>query len=378
MAKETKKTRGVYENPEGSGVWWIQFFAQGRRHREKVGRRSAAKDLYHKRKNEVREGVKMPDTMRAARVLRFKELGDDAIKYSEAHKGTSRQDKSYWATMEPIFGHLTLDEMTPATIDDYFISRDDLAPATINRYRSFLSMAFQLAIRNGKAEKNAARLVKLRREDNARIRFLTFEEEAQIRQIILERTPTHEPAFTFAVETGMRMSEQHAMSWDQIDWKRRQVFLNKTKNGSSRVVMLTEKAIAALRAAQARRKELQADPEKTWKPTNQVWLSRYGEPLGSPIAWFKLVMEDAREADMVFEDVTWHVFRHTYISRLIMAGVDLRTAQELAGHKQIAMTVRYAHLAPSHKLGAVELLTAYRRREEALVVQESGEEAMAA
>ncbi len=41
-----------------------------------------------------------------------------------------------------------------------------------------------------------------------------------------------------------------------------------------------------------------------------------------------------------------------------MAGVDLRTVQELMGHKSIAMTVRYSHLAPTHQLAAVERLTA--------------------
>lgn len=43
-------------------------------------------------------------------------------------------------------------------------------------------------------------------------------------------------------------------------------------------------------------------------------------------------------------------------SRLVMAAVDLRTVQELLRHKVIAMTVRYAHLAPKHTLAAVERL----------------------
>ncbi len=43
---------------------------------------------------------------------------------------------------------------------------------------------------------------------------------------------------------------------------------------------------------------------------------------------------------------TWHCLRHTFASRLIMAGVDLRTVQELMGHKTIQMTCRYAHLGP--------------------------------
>jgi hypothetical protein len=41
-----------------------------------------------------------------------------------------------------------------------------------------------------------------------------------------------------------------------------------------------------------------------------------------------------------------------------MAGVDIRTVQELLGHKTIAMTVRYSHLAPEHTLAAVERLDA--------------------
>ncbi len=39
-----------------------------------------------------------------------------------------------------------------------------------------------------------------------------------------------------------------------------------------------------------------------------------------------------------------------------MRGLDIRTVQELMGHKSISMTVRYSHLAPKHTLAAVELL----------------------
>src|SRR2546428_13434396 len=51
-----------------------------------------------------------------------------------------------------------------------------------------------------------------------------------------------------------------------------------------------------------------------------------------------------------------HILRHTFASRLVMAGVDLRTVQELMGHKDINMTLRYAHLSPDHKRAAIETL----------------------
>jgi integrase len=53
-----------------------------------------------------------------------------------------------------------------------------------------------------------------------------------------------------------------------------------------------------------------------------------------------------------------HVLRHTFASRLVMAGVDLSTVKELMGHKDIQMTLRYAHLSPHHKRTAMETLEA--------------------
>jgi len=73
--------------------------------------------------------------------------------------------------------------------------------------------------------------------------------------------------------------------------------------------------------------------------------------LASPRFWFDSAVEDAKLADF-----TWHCLRHTFASRLVMAGVDLRTVQELMGHKTIQMTVRYSHLAPQHRLAAVQRL----------------------
>jgi integrase len=59
-------------------------------------------------------------------------------------------------------------------------------------------------------------------------------------------------------------------------------------------------------------------------------------------------------------DFRWHDLRHTFASRLTMAGGDLRTVQELMGHQTITMTMRYAHLAPSHLREAVQRISRVR------------------
>ena len=52
--------------------------------------------------------------------------------------------------------------------------------------------------------------------------------------------------------------------------------------------------------------------------------------------------------------VSPHTLRHTFASRLTMAGVGIRTLQELGGWKEIKMVERYAHLSQRHKADAVE------------------------
>ena len=52
----------------------------------------------------------------------------------------------------------------------------------------------------------------------------------------------------------------------------------------------------------------------------------------------------------------WHDLRHTFISRLVMAGVSLPIVQKLAGHSDPKMTSRYAHLAPKTAQDAVDIL----------------------
>jgi site-specific recombinase XerD len=67
-------------------------------------------------------------------------------------------------------------------------------------------------------------------------------------------------------------------------------------------------------------------------------------------------LKTARKGASGLDGYTWHCNRHTFASRLVMAGVDLRSVQDLGGWRSLAMVQRYGHLAPEHLREAVERL----------------------
>ena len=142
------------------------------------------------------------------------------------------------------------------------------------------------------------------------------------------------------IHTGLRIqSEALTLRWEDVDFKRGLLTVRAAyaKSGESRAVNLN----SAVKAALARLRE------------NSRGQYVFSKPDGSPYKSIRTAFETAcRRAKLA--DVSPHTLRHTFASRLAMAGVDLRTIQELGGWKELDMLQRYAHLSPSHKAEAVE------------------------
>ena len=137
------------------------------------------------------------------------------------------------------------------------------------------------------------------------------------------------------------MSEQYALTWENLDLDRRLLTITRSKNGATRHVPLNSAALRAIETLRAGESH----------PTGPVFRQASGEPLTSPRKWFEPAVRHAG-----IRGFSWHCLRHTFASRLVMAGVDLRTVGELGGWKTLQMVMRYAHLAPAHTLAAVERL----------------------
>jgi integrase len=381
MPRKAAPVEGVYEREPDSGIWYVRFRVNGKLVRKSFGRNRAAAINYVEKARTVRrsgEGV-LPSTAKqpartAAEVEKLAasvtvaNLCDDYITHIQSRPDLFRDQKNPAHRVELIreaFGHREASTIRPWEIEDWLTKLSNrkngrpLKPGTVNRMKAHLSAIYQHGKLRDKVQYNPARDVKQRRTNNGVIRFLRPEEEKRLRAAILgwSESKAHLAQYqaplithrlcelTVALGTGMRKSEQYGLKWRDVDFTAQTVTLHKTKNGDGRVVHLIQDVIEALktlRALDLTRREGRVNPT----PDDMVFA------IGDNKKWFQQAVKDAK----LDTHLRWHDLRHTFCSRLAQAGVNLKVIQEAAGHKTIAMTVRYAHLESSTIRNALAVL----------------------
>lgn len=331
---------GIFEKPPGSGVWWILYYASGKRYREKVGSKRLAQAAYEQRKTETRQGKFSADLVQPKQRLVLDVLLDKyqphflALRSPEQHKRYKRK----WSAC---LGYRAVETIKPGELES--IRRQmlaSLAPASVNREFAFLRRVFSLAKTDGLIPENPVDRVQQLRENNQRCRWLTADEEAKL----LAHMEEHDREIVvLAIHTGLRRGELFTLERNQVDLERGWLQVVATKNGTSRRVPLTAKAKAILEARLARHSgRYVLESPRSGRPKNAH-------------NFYQRVFVPAVEAAKL-HDVVFHDLRHTFCSRLVMAGVPLNTVRELAGHKTLEMTLRYSHLAPDHQALAIRAL----------------------
>ena len=211
---------------------------------------------------------------------------------------------------------------------------DDWALPTRNRYLALMKLAYRLAERGQRIKVNPARLVRQTKENNGRVRWLMEEEEKALRAVIEKKYSDHLPEFEISLMTGMRQEEQFSVTWECVDLKAGIINLGETKNGTGRMVCLNSRALAVMNML-----------HESSIGTGPVFL------LNKKPRWFKGAVDEAKLVDF-----TWHCLRHTWATRLLQKGVDVKTVQEMGGWKTIAMVMRYTHADPRRFGPALEKL----------------------
>jgi integrase len=196
---------------------------------------------------------------------------------------------------------------------------------------------FTLAVKDGKLTRNPVSGLRFLPEEH-RTRFLSDQELAHVQEHV---NAEHWPTVAFAIETGLRRSEQFGLRWNQVNLDTEILTIPLSKNGKIRHVPLSDRALAILRSLDSIGSSpwVFPSPKNSLKPWNaQSFVNHVFSP-----ALAKAGIQGA----------CWHTLRHTAASRRVMAGVDLVSVKEILGHLDIQTTLRYSHLSPGHLREAV-------------------------
>jgi integrase len=248
----------------------------------------------------------------------------------------------------PRFGSKRLDEIDDVDVEDLKLglARKGRSPKTINNVLTTL----RNILVNSRKRKLIAVLPEIEWQHTALPAFdyLRFDE---CERLIAGAVKDEEwsCAVLVAVKTGLRLGELRALRWEDVDLVARKLHVRVNlwrdhegtpKNGRTRMVGLPASAVAALQ----RHRHLRSE---------RVFVDLAGRDYSIGTWRYALKRACLRAGLRV---VGWHVLRHTYASHLAMRGEALTVIRDLMGHGTIAMTLRYAHLAPAMTQAAVAQL----------------------
>ncbi len=372
---------------------YIDFTFKGQRIRESIGpsRKGAAK-VIAKKKAEIAEN-KYLDIRKEPQPIKFHDFAKEYLQWSRANKKPSSWNReiSTMRRLDKEFGEKTFQQITTWQIEKWkakrkeTIKRSDarigsmkkhrkdgiekeiwfaefasprgakgrrtfqteeeaegylkkiqtpVRPATLNRELSLLKHLYRKAIEWGKCKENPAKRVKKMKGEVKRVRFLMPDE---VQKLLPNCTAYLKPIATMATHTGMRKGELLGLKWTQVNLEQGIITLQDTKNGERRDIPMDETVKDMLKGME--RKE------------DYIFCNREGETFVRLQRSFEVAVKKSG-----IEDFRFHDPRHTFASNLVMAGEDLNTVRELLGHKDLTMTLRYAHLSPNHKARAINVL----------------------
>ena len=267
----------------------------------------------------------------------------------------------------PRLGGYALTQLTPKVVHDFVdeLESTGLAESTVRGVYRLLSSAMRYALDEGVIRKNPCRKIHIQHREEGEQRVLSRSEQEKLRQTADGSRDLHA---LLSLYTGMRLGEICALKWTDIDWEKGTISVRRTvqriagkgpendgcktflmigtpkSRCSCRVLPVPEFVLALLRAMQQRcggttyvfgKASAAADPR-----TIQRHFSRLAKKLELSGAHF-------------------HTLRHTYATRLLELGVDVKTVSALLGHSSARTTLDfYAHSLTEQQRAAVALLSA--------------------
>jgi integrase len=333
---------GVYRRTD-TETYWMSLVVERKRLRQDTGvqDRRVAGEIFAAWQVQVARarwlGVPAPTPTHTVQELIAEYLAKVTPRKAPA---SQRRDHVILARFRTRWGTLALNQLSNKNVEDHLTERlHSVTLATASKELGVLKSAYARAMRWEWVSTTPFRGIALNQEGEERVRWLTDEEEARL---VATAAPWLREFILLGLDTGLRRSNLVGLQWSWLhDQGTVLVIPRQLVKAKKATVMipLTTRAATIIRRQQRHRPHVFTQPDGQAYSVDQVGMA---------------VIRTAKDAQL--PGVSLHTLRHTFISRLVQAGRPLPEVAALAGHRDIKMTLRYAHLAPSHLRAGIQAL----------------------
>lgn len=265
--------------------------------------------------------------------------------------------------INPILGEYNIQEITPTILQDFLIQKlksgnlithQPLSSNTVYRMISVLKQAFQFSLNLELISKNPTTTIKLPTTKEKEVTALTREEQKILEEFCLKSIKDNYIGIIICLYTGIRLGELLALTWDDIDFNQNYLYIKKTsyslkQNGKNTIIIDTPKTKKSNRLIPIPAKLIQL-----------LSLCKRKSTCTYIIHTHKNEMVETRSYQRTFESIlrrckikhyNFHSLRHTFATRALELGVDIKTLSEILGHTNATITLnRYAHSLLEYKI----------------------------
>lgn len=278
-----------------------------------------------------------------------------------------RDDQLFRLRIAPRFGHLPLKSITRYEVQKFHndLAKEGLSPASADHHVKLMRRVLNVAIQWDMLEKNVLKNIPLLMVDNQVENYL--KEDQLVRLVEVLRSDENRPVchiLMFLLSTGSRLNETIQAKWSQVDtengvWR---IPASNSKSKRTRSVPLNDSALWVLEQArmQGNFEHIFANPA-TGKPF--VTITR---------VWYRI------RKQVGISHLRIHDLRHSFASLLVSGGRSLYEVQQILGHSDPKVTMRYAHLSTKALQEAASSASVLVPKQEAMTEEVEVEEVVSA
>ncbi len=255
----------------------------------------------------------------------------------------------------PILGEYNMDDLTAVTLQKFVAALIDkgLSANTVNGVITLLKTSLQRAVSVGVARRQYSDFIVRPKTREKQVECFSKDEQKKIERYVFDKNKPKLLGIVFCLYTGLRIGELLALTWDDVDLQKGIICVSKSchdswENGGYVKVIDEPKTESSMRIISFP-KQLLSRLKELKKLTKNGYVIGGEHVHGTQVRSYQKTFETLLKK-LKIPHKGFHSLRHTFATRALECGMDVKTLSEILGHKNPMVTLkRYAHSMLEHK-----------------------------